>query len=356
MLWLLGLPNLLSQYCSLSCEDLDKVCDDSLFNEFLERMDDFQKVGRGLNLSQRQMTIISQSDEDDVKRKVAVLYAWKAEKNRAATFIELVKAFLGMKNEAVADSILSYLSRKAVSKSNSEICHFNPHKSKENYPNWQNYTPCEKERIINKLRDENCDVRKAYTFFVYQLKCSLTKRHVDPTDVQTLANSFCTSKTFNFSKDDSIGIVFTEVASHCTWFNYESLQVIIEILNNDTEKKYLTTYEDKHLVPYLKHSVFEIPFISSRDQSRTDLLLKVPVEVTGNEVKAIQKNLARFLGFDNSAILHFEKYEEGCIELVFSLPTVLINENSSKSQLLTYLIWEQSKSCYKIDVNLVTVL
>ena len=355
MLCLLGLRNLLSQY-SLSCEDLDKVCDDGLFIELLEYMDDFQKVGHGLNLSLRQMTIISESDKDEVKRKVAVLYAWKAEKNRTATFIELVKAFLGMENKAVADSILSYLSRKSVSKLNPEICHFNPHKSKKSYPNWKFYTACEKERILNKLQDENCDVRKAYAFCVYQLKCSFTKRHVDPTDIQTLFNSFCTSKIFNFDKDDNIGTVFTEITSHCSWFNYESLQVIIEILDNETEKKYLTTYEHKHLVPYLKRSVFEIPFVSFHDQSRTDLLLKVPVEVTGNQVKAIQKNLARLLGFDNSAILHFKSYKEGCIELVFSLPTVLFNENTSESQLFTYLNWDQSRSCYKIDVNLVTVL
>ena len=50
-------------------------------------------------------------------------------------------------------------------------------------------------------------------------------------------------------------------------------------------------YEDEYLVPYLNHSIFEIPCTPSQDQDQnTKLLLKVSADVyiTGSEVKAIQ--------------------------------------------------------------------
>ena len=78
----------------------------------------------------------------------------------------------------------------------------------------------------------------------------------------------------------------------------------------------------EHLIPYLKHSLYEIPCSSSNDQYRTNLVLKVPIALTGNEVKSIQWNLAKLPGIKDCATLHFENYNVGCIELVFSFPTV----------------------------------
>ena len=78
--------------------------------------------------------------------------------------------------------------------------------------------------------------------------------------------------------------------------------------------------------------------------------------ITGGEIKAIQCNLTKLLGFQNGAILHFHDYNEGCIELVFSLPTVVLENSSPKSKLFTYIEWDKSSQSYKVNVDLVTVL
>ena len=355
----------MSQY-GLSYEKVDKECDDGLFIEVSQHMnDDYIAAGHCLNLSTERVRSISRSDKSDVQKKIEVLWAWKRKNGSAATSKELVKAFLKMEDRFVAESILKYLSKKFTPGSTLSGCNLNPQKAKTN---WEELTPSEKEAVRNKLMDENHIVRKAYAVFVAQLLKSFKERKVDPYDIQSIANSFSPlecqhvqdhSTVFNFSKEVTISSVFSELTKHCTWFNYESLEVLVEILGNVSEKHYLQKYEDEHLVPYLNHSIFEIPCTPSQDQAQnTNLLLKVSADVyiTGSEVKAIQRNLAKLLGFETSTLLRFENYNEGCIELVFSLPTVVLENSSPKSKLFTYIEWDKTSQSYKVNVDLVTVL
>ena len=127
-------------------------------------------------------------------------------------------------------------------------------------------------------------------------------------------------------------------------------------MGDESEKKCLKEYKD---TPYLEHSIFEIPCATSHTQSQyTKLLLKVSADliITGREVKVVQRNLAKLLGFKASTLLCFENYNEGCIELVFSLPTVVLEKSSTESKLFTYIEWDNSRESYKVNVDLVTVL
>ena len=71
-------------------------------------------------------------------------------------------------------------------------------------------------------------------------------------------------------------------------------------------------------------------------------------------MKVIQRKLARLLDFESSVLLHFENYNEGCIELVFSLPRVIFEKPPPKCQLFMYIEWEKSRGCYKVNVAKVT--
>ena len=362
----LDLSSLLSQY-GLSYEVVDKECDDGVFIEVSQHMnDDYITAGRCLNLSTERVHSISQSDKSDVEKKNELLWAWKRKNGSAATYKELVKSFLKMEDRFVAESILKYLSKRMTSLTQTVTFHLAPEKAKVRYPNWEDLTESDQEAVRNQLMDDNRVVRKAYTSFVVQLIKSFIKRDVDPKIIQSTVHSYGTSKghqqqpiVFDFRKDDSVSGVFSELTKHCTWFNYDSLQVIVENLGDESEKMRLKEYEDKHLIPYLKRSIFEIPCAPPHTQSqRTKLLLKVSADlvITGGEVKAIQRNLARLLGFQSGAILHFNDYNDGCIELVFSLPTVVLEKSSPKSKLFNYLEWDKSSQSYKVNVDLVAVL
>ena len=119
---------------------------------------------------------------------------------------------------------------------------------------------------------------------------------MDPMDIQWVANSFGGLESrqhttvFNFSKDDSIAAVFAKLTRHCTWFNYEPLHAIIDILGNNSEKLYLKSYNKEHLIPYL--TIFEIALTPLKDSQLTSVLIKMSsdVYITGVEVKAVQHN------------------------------------------------------------------
>ena len=253
------------------------------------------------------------------------------------------------------------LKQKTLSHQSNFQFHLNPQKAKDCYPNWDDLTESEKEDVKNTLMDKNQDIREAYTVFFSQVMHSFNKRKVDPMVIRSLANSYGQALSEAFavsSNNDNIVTVFYEFSRQCTWFNYELLRVVLKIEGNDVEKECLKTYECDYLIPYLNLSIFEIPCTPSADPSRTHLLFKVSADlcITGNQVKAIQRNLAKLLGFEHCAILHFEDYNEGCIELVFSLPTAVLNISHQDSPLLSFIEWEESRSCYKVTADLVTVL
>ena len=345
----------------LPYEEVEKECDDDLFIEVSQHMDDYIKVGEGLHLTNKVLDNISQTENGDVERKIAILWAWKRINGSTATAINLIKAFLEMGDLNMAEVIL-----KRARSLQHMMFHLAPEKAKTRYPNWAGMTESKQEAVRYKLIDENRDVREAYAVFVANLMDSFIKRGVDPRVIQTLVNSFVPlegghdhSVVFNFSKDDSVSQVFCELSKHNTWFNYELFNVLVKSLGNDYERQYLSTYEDDHLIPYLNRSIFEIPCAYFHGESqRTMLILKVSTDLvlTGSEVKSIQRKLAKLLGFQNSAYLRFESYNEGCIELVFSLPTALVNECFSKSTLFKYLVWEPSRNFFKVDVDVITLL
>ena len=358
--------SLLSKY-GLSYEEVEKECDDGLLIEVSQHMnDDYTTAGDCLNLSTERVCCISQSDKSDAQKKIEVLWAWKRKNGSAATSKELVKAFLKMEDRFVAESILKYLSKRTTSLPQATTFHLAPEKAKHRYPNWEHLTEREQEAVRNQLMDDNRDVREAYAVFVAKLIKSFENREVNPKIIMSIVHSYCTSEkgqyqpmVFDFRIDDSVSGVFLELSKHCTWFNYDALRVIVKILGNECERECLKEYEDSNLIPYLKRSIFEIPCAPPDTQSqRTKLLLKVSTDlvITGGEVKAIQRNLAKLLYFETSTLLHFEDYNEGCIELVFSLPTVVLENSSPKSKLFTYIEWDKSSQSYKVNVDLVSVL
>ena len=88
----IDLPNLLNQY-NLTYKDIDKECDEGLFTEVSQHVDDYMKVGHGLNLPNEILTNISQNKKDDIEKKIATLWAWKRKNGSVTTSRELVKVF-----------------------------------------------------------------------------------------------------------------------------------------------------------------------------------------------------------------------------------------------------------------------
>ena len=167
------LSTLLSQY-NVSREKLEEECDDNLIIEVSQHIKDHNEICYYLNLSNDELTHISQSKEDNVDGKIDILVTWKRKNGSAATVLALLEAFLEMGDQSVAESILEYFLQKTTSEplQTPSTCTLAHNKTTSHYPNWETLTESENEAVRHQLMDENHDVRKAYT----NLSCHLYVR------------------------------------------------------------------------------------------------------------------------------------------------------------------------------------
>ena len=170
---------------------------------------------------------ILQCDKSDIQKKIEILYAWKRMNDSTATYKELVKAFLKMKDQFVAEFILKYLSKRMPQ---TATFHLAPEKAEIRYPNWRDLSENEQEAVRNQLMEDNRDVRVAYAVLVAQLNESFVKREVHPRVIQSIVRSYRVLEghqsqpiVFDFQRDDNLYDVFSELSKHCTWFDYELL-------------------------------------------------------------------------------------------------------------------------------------
>ena len=211
---------------------MEKECDDSLIIEVTQNIDDYLKVGHDLTLSRKTLQSVSQDNDNNMHRKNAVLWAWKIKNGNNATYIELLKAFMKMRDRSVVESILKMTSRKTTSKQTVTTIHLSSEMAKDQYPNWEDLTDTQKEAERYKLMDEIRDVHKTYVTCINQLIGSFSERKVESMRIRTLANFYCGGQLFPEvvdSKEDSITTVLnTLTGNHCTWFNYDLIQVIVD--------------------------------------------------------------------------------------------------------------------------------
>ena len=92
------------------------------------------------------------------------------------------------------------------------------------------------------------------------------------------------------------------------------------------------------------------PSSSHSQTSRLFLKIVDNLLITGIELKCIQHNLAELLELDYSAF-HCQFYKEGCLELFFSVSTIIFNPLQSHD-----LELEPSREAYRITADLVTIL
>ena len=132
--------------------------------------------------------------------------------------------------------------------------------------------------------------------------------------------------------------------------------VVVNEFGTENEKRLMQEYQHNTLIPYLKKSIFEIPLSScspSDSQSkRISIFLKVfeKITLTGIELKAIMCNLADMLKI-NKSIFYFDHFEEGCLELFFTVSKEIFNP-----QEYVFLEWAPSKKAFRITTDLVTIL
>ena len=128
----------------------------------------------------------------------------------------------------------------------------------------------------------------------------------------------------------SIERVLYIIKDYISFFNYHVMEHIVDGLGTDQDRVELQNYE-KEFDEYSKRRVYECPpeygSISSGDH--VDLVAKIDSvyeEFTVKELKKFQYRLSRILSAFPQSVLRLCRVEEGCLQLIFQVPSFVQQE------------------------------
>ena len=128
----------------------------------------------------------------------------------------------------------------------------------------------------------------------------------------------------------SIEKVLFIIKDYISFFNYRVIEHIVEGLGTDQDKGELQNYK-KEFDEYSKRRVYECrpEYGSKSSADHTDLVVKVDSvynEFTVEELQRFQYRLSRTLHVSPQTVLRLCRVEEGCLQLIFQVPTFVQQE------------------------------
>ena len=127
----------------------------------------------------------------------------------------------------------------------------------------------------------------------------------------------------------AVADIFELIQPHCSFFNYEILETLVEICGSPQDKGYLEQYIG-HFSEYCKAMPCAETICGNVDpgSERIQVIFKLDYELSqlrADTIKYIKDNIAQHLGVKNSA-LHLSTIKEGCVILEFFVPTFIVNQ------------------------------
>ena len=120
------------------------------------------------------------------------------------------------------------------------------------------------------------------------------------------------------------------IKDYVSFFNYHVIEHIVNELGADHDKAELQNYE-KEFDQYSKRRVYECPpeYGSKSDADHADFVVKVDSvydDFTVKELKKFQYRLSRILHVSPQSVLRLCRVEEGCLQLIFQIPSFVQQE------------------------------
>ena len=124
---------------------------------------------------------------------------------------------------------------------------------------------------------------------------------------------------------ESIEEVLYIIRDYFSFFNYRVIEHIVDGLGTDQDRVELQNYKREFDV-YSKRRIYECPpdYGSKSSVDHADLVLKVDSmydDFTVEELNKFQHRLSRILGVSPQSVLRLCRVEEGCVQLIFQVPS-----------------------------------
>ena len=205
-------------------------------------------------------------------------------------------------------------------------------------------TPEQKQVLRSRLRVESQDIMFKFQQLLSTVYESLCDRKIP---VNKLITHLLSLGAFDpVSKDsqkpllktffqelqnaDSIEDVLWVIRDYFSFFNYRVIEHIVNGLGTAQDKVELQNYE-KHFHHYSKRRIYECPPVFGPISDAHHALLDLKVDsayeqFTVEELENFQYRLSKLFGVSPQSVLRLCRVEEGCLQLIFQMPSFVQQE------------------------------
>ena len=177
-------------------------------------------------------------------------------------------------------------------------------------------------RVYKSLCEQNVSVDKLVTHLLLLDAFDPVYKHSQKPVLQTFFQEL--------QNAGSIEKVLCIIRDYISFFNYRVIEHIVDGLGTDQDRVELQNYK-KEFDEYSKRRIYECPPVygpmSGADHA--DLLLKldsVYEKFTVKELKKFEYRLSRILHVSPQSVLRLCRVEEGCLQLIFQVPSFVQQE------------------------------
>ena len=205
-------------------------------------------------------------------------------------------------------------------------------------------TPEQKQELRSRLRVESQDIMFKFQQLLSTVYESLCERKIP---VNKLITHLLSLGAFDpVSKDsqkpllktffqelqnaDSIEDVLWVIRDYFSFFNYRVIEHIVNGLGTDQDRVELQNYK-KHFHQYSKRRIYECPPVYEPMSDAGHALLDIKVDsayeqFTVEELENFQYRLSKLFGVSPQSVLRLCRVEEGCLQLIFQVPSFVQKE------------------------------
>ena len=209
------------------------------------------------------------------------------------------------------------------------------------YVNTKDLSDGEKEILECRLKEAFLSINREYAKFTYSLRKSLEKCSITPKELADVLmdvrgclplakhskhSSLLEDRYGDLRSAEDIAKVFRILRDYSSFFNYDLIAFIVEVLGTEQDQQNLASYQEK-FAAYCKRHVFECPSYSGRSHKLASFTLKVDQRMTVGESGIFTvESLLQFKSkvaevFDITRYsLKLCSIQEGCLEILFQTP------------------------------------
>ena len=229
--------------------------------------------------------------------------------------------------------------------------------------NWNDWNKDDQDQYLDDLESEEYEIDKKFSHLLVSIFSSLEKKSPDIVGelilffqghLRRMLDKDASKMVFsNLQAATSVKAIFAIISDHCSFYNFELIEMLIEEKGNEEDKdklsKYIKEFEDFCITVHSSRVVK----CGSHPPGTIKTIFKLTVDedfLRANVIKQIQRRISKIIGVRSSQ-LYLCHIREGCVELEFSVSQSTCNKIEGLRPKVKRILFSDKISCIEIQTS-----